>query len=217
MYDNTYQNNAGWEMDRLFHFTSSEVHKLLTKPKSGDGISKTAESYVFVKLAEVLTNGSSRDFQQVDTKQMKWGHHWEGEARYLYEKRTGARVDLVGFIEMDEYFGGSPDGLVGDDGGIEIKCPYTSETHARYLMMEEPKDLLNLKPEYYAQIQANMLVTGREWFDFVSFDPRMAQDKTRLFVLRIPRDEGYIERIKEALKAAVDALQKYEKKILSII
>ena len=200
--ENNNQNNAQWYGARLFHFTSSELHKLLTKPKLGEGVSKTAETYIYDKIAEELTNGTCLDYTQIDTKETRWGHDCEPAAREAYEKATGAKVDLCGFIEYSPSFGGSPDGLVGDDGGIEIKCPYNSAVHARYLMMRKAEDLKALKPEYYAQIQGNLLVTGRKWFDFVSYDPRVQNPAFQLMILHIPRDEKMITEIVEAISRA---------------
>lgn len=198
---NSLQNTAQWYNDRLFHFTSSELYKLLTKPKSGD-ISKTAEGYIFDKLAEELTGGTCLDYNELNTKEIRWGNHYEADARALYEERTGRQVELCGFIEWSPVFGGSPDGLVGDDGGIEIKCPYSSAIHARYLLLQTPGELLKCRPEYYAQIQGNLLVTGRAWMDFVSYDPRVQNPALALKVLRIPRDEEFIDRIRETLHQA---------------
>lgn len=204
------QNTAQWYGARLFHFTSSELSKLLTKPKSGEGVSKTAETYIFDKIAEELTNGTCLDYTQIDTKETRWGHELEPVAREAYEKAMGVEVELCGFIEYSPSFGGSPDGLVGEDGGIEIKCPYSSAVHARYLLMRSPADLKALKPEYYAQIQGNLLVTGRKWFDFVSYDPRVQNPAFALKILRIPRDEKMIAEIIDA----VDRATKYRDQLL---
>jgi hypothetical protein len=196
------QNTAQWYGARLFHFTSSELSKLLTKPKSGDGVSKTAETYIFDKIAEELTNGTCLDYTQLDTKEVRWGHEFEPAARAAYEERMNVAVDLCGFIEYSPSFGGSPDGLVGEDGGVEIKCPYNSANHARNLLMRTPADLKALHPEYYAQIQGNLLVTGRKWWDFVSYDPRVQNPVFALKILRVPRDEQMITEIEAAIARA---------------
>lgn len=204
------QNTAQWYGARLFHFTSSELSKLLTKPKSGDGVSKTAENYIYDKIAEELTNGTCLDYTQLDTKEVRWGHEFEPAARAAYEDRMGVNVELCGFIEYSPSFGGSPDGLVGEDGGIEIKCPYSTANHARNLLLRTPADFKALHPEYYAQIQGNLLITGRKWFDFISYDPRVQNEVFQLKVLRIPRDEKMIAEI----KAAVDRATTYRDKLL---
>lgn len=214
--DNPYQNTDEWRELRLGHFTSSELSKLLTKPKSGEGVSKTAEAYIYDKIAEELTNGTCLDYTQIDTKETRWGHEFEPAAREAYEQAMGVEVELCGFIEHSPSFGGSPDGLVGEDGGIEIKCPFNSAVHARYLMMRKAEDLKALKPEYYTQIQGNLLVTGRKWFDFVSFDPRVQNPAFQLMVLHIPRDEKMIAEIVEALDRATKYRDELLKQLMNL-
>lgn len=206
--NNDLQNTSKWYGDRLFHFTSSELHKLMKRSRDGKELGKVAEGYIFDKLAEELTNGTILDYTQLDTKEVRWGHRWEPVARELYETQMGVNVELCGFIEWSRLFGGSPDGLVGEDGGIEIKCPYNTAIHAQYLLLSSPEELNALKPEYYAQMQGNMLVTGRKWFDFVSYDPRVQNPRFALKILRIPRDEAFIGSVKLALDAAERAKEK---------
>ena len=91
---------------------------------------------------------------------------------------------------------------MGEDGIIEIKCPFNSSNHVRYLLLESQYELNGLKPEYYAQIQGNLLVTGRKWCDFISYDPRCVRAEFALKILRVNRDEEFIKRIKEALDRA---------------
>lgn len=201
---NIYQGTPEWFNERLFHFTSSELYKLLTKPKSKQDQeagkpSKTAEEYIFEKLAEDLTG---RYDDSLDTKALKWGEDHEADARLAYETITGRTVDLCGFIEWSKIFGGSPDGLVGEDGIIEIKCPYTTANHVKYLLLESQYELNGLKPEYYTQIQGNLLVTDRKWCDFISYDPRCVRPDFALKILRVNRDEEHIKRIKDALNDA---------------
>lgn len=205
---NIYQNTPEWHNDRLFHFTSSELYKLMTKPKTGD-VSKVAEGYIFDKLAEDLTNGTCLDYNELNTKEVRWGHYYESEARIAYEDRTGRTVDLCGFIEWSSTFGGSPDGLVGDDGIIEIKCPYNSAVHAKYLLLETSSELHGAKPEYYAQIQGNLLVTGRVWCDFISYDPRCQNNAFSLKILRVNRDEVFLEKA----RAAIDNAERIKEQI----
>ena len=202
---NDLQNTPDWYASRLFRCTSSELGKLMTEPRSkadkeAGRLSGTAEEYIMDKIAEYLTDGSCLDYKKNDTKEIRWGNTYEEDARKEYEKVTSVNVELVGFIGWGSDFGGSPDGLVGEDGLIEIKCPYNSTTHAHYLLMKTSEDLRKLKPEYYAQIQGNLLVTGRIWADFVSYDPRVQNRRLSLKVLRIPRDEEFIERAKIAIE-----------------
>lgn len=215
---NIYQGTPEWFNDRLFHFTSSELYKLLTKPKSKQDQdagkpSKTMEEYIFEKLAEDLTG---RYDDSLDTKALRWGETYETDARLAYETVTGNSVDLCGFIEWSKIFGGSPDGLVGDDGIIEIKCPYSTANHVKYLLLENQYELNGLKPEYYTQIQGNLLAAGREWCDFISYDPRCVQAEFALKILRVNRDEEFIKRIKDALDKAERIKEQITNRIVRI-
>lgn len=215
---NIYQGTPEWFNDRLFHFTSSELYKLLTKPKSKQDQeagkpSKTAEEYIFEKLAEDLTG---RYDDSLDTKALRWGETYEADARLAYETVTGNSVDLCGFIEWSKIFGGSPDGLVGEDGIIEIKCPFNTSNHVRYLLLESQYELNELKPEYYAQIQGNLLVTGRKWCDFISYDPRCIRPELALKILRANRDENFIKKAVEAIRNAERIKQLISEKIVRL-
>lgn len=215
---NIYQGTPEWFNDRLFHFTSSELYKLLTKPKSKQDQeagkpSKTAEEYIFEKLAEDLTG---RYDDSLDTKALRWGETYEADARLAYETVTGNSVDLCGFIEWSKIFGGSPDGLVGEDGIIEIKCPFNTSNHVRYLLLESQYELNGLKPEYYAQIQGNLLVTGRKWCDFISYDPRCIRPELALKIIRVNRDEDFIKKAVEAIRNAERIKQLISEKIVRL-
>ena len=124
---------------------------------------------------------------------MVWGTEKEPEARQIYAFLIGTDVDEVGFIHHPDVamFGCSPDGLVGADGLVEIKCP-SSSTHIETLLSEA------VPGKYVLQMQTQMACTGRAWCDFVSYDPRMPGDM-QCFISRTPRDEDMIAMIvKEA-------------------
>jgi hypothetical protein len=106
--------------------------------------------------------------------------------KYLDEVKTGNFVDQVAFVDHPTIagFGCSPDGLVGDSGLIEIKCP-NSATHWSYIKSNEPPN------KYFIQMQAQMAVTGAKWCDFVSFDPRMPE-RSQLLIVHVPRDAEFI-------------------------
>jgi hypothetical protein len=122
--------------------------------------------------------------QKFVTAAMQWGDH-EPAARTAYEQRTGISVEETGFICHDTLLAGcSPDGLVDWDGLIEIKCPYNSAVHIETLLRGMPD-------EHRAQVQGQMWITGRQWCDFVSYDPRMPIE-LQLHVQRIQRDPSFI-------------------------
>jgi hypothetical protein len=123
--------------------------------------------------------------QRYATAAMQWGTEQEPAARAAYERVTGISVEETGFIAHDTLLAGcSPDGLVDWDGLIEIKCPYNSAVHIETLLNGMPS-------EHAAQVQGQLWITGRQWCDFVSFDPRMPVE-LQLHVQRIQRDPGFI-------------------------
>jgi predicted phage-related endonuclease len=128
---------------------------------------------------------------------MEWGTETEPLARAAYEVLLdGEWVELSGFVEHPEYpfLGASPDGLVGSDGCIEIKCPNTA-THIQTITTRD------IEKKYWYQMQTVMLCTGRSWCDFISFDPRLPEN-CQLFVERVERDNAAQTRIiNEAMRA----------------
>lgn len=202
-----------WLRQRIGKFTSSEVGRLLETSRGGEGFGKTALSYIRKKLAENVT-GQTVSLTSIDS--LEWGNQFEGEAIEQYEMKTGNSVIYYGklnpeFIEYSDYFGGSPDGLVGEDGLVEVKCPYNSSVHINNLLMD---DLTIIDSDYYPQIQANLLVTEREWLDFISYDPRMANNFLRLKVIRVERNEDYIEAMKDRIAQATVILKDMYTKLM---
>lgn len=133
------------------------------------------KNYIAQLVAERLTGQIAPSFCN---DAMDWGIEHEPIARAEYEILTGADVNLIDFVDHPEleWCGASPDGLILDDGLIEIKCPNTA-THIEYLLGQKPP------AKYVPQMALQMLCTGRKWCDFVSFDPRLPA-KHRLFVVR---------------------------------
>jgi len=111
---------------------------------------------------------------------METGIAREAEARATYEMAAFEHVREVGFVELDEYIGCSPDGLVGEDGGCEIKCPEL-KAHSRYYAGD-------IDSKYRWQVQGALWVTGRKWWDFVSYLPEAAEPAKRLVVMRVLPD-----------------------------
>lgn len=179
------QGSEQWHQMRLNKVTASRMSDVLSKGR-GSAPSKTAESYMMELIAEKLT-GEAKPFFENDA--MKWGTETEPQARAMYELNSGNDVIEVAFIEHSEFIGVSPDGLIGSDGMLEIKCPTTITQIKRALTDDYSKD-------YYAQIQMQLWVAEREWCDFLSFDPRLDIDASYL-LQRVCRDEKFIEEMKE--------------------
>jgi len=171
------QRSVEWIEARLGHATGSRASDMLAGKDT-----QARKGYITQLVTERLT-GMSQDFYT--NADMQRGIEVEPVARAAYQANHEL-VDEVGFIKHPTilWFGASPDGLVGEDGLIEIKCP-NSATHWEYFKTKEPPK------KYWIQMQAQMSVTDRKWCDFVSFDPRMPE-RSQLLVVHVPRDpESY--------------------------
>ena len=191
------QGSAAWRVLRLGKITASQFSDVLAQPRvQGKG---TAHSYLLDLVAEILTG---QDQGPPTTWVMQWGTDNEPGARQVYSELTGLEVQEVGFLTHPEepMVGGSPDGLVGDDGGLEIKCPANTRIHLGYMLGGE------LPKEHIAQVQGHLWISGRQWFDFVSYDPRIKDLRLALWRLRVQRDEAYIAKLEKAVFAFRDAL-----------
>jgi putative phage-type endonuclease len=177
------QGTDEWFQARLGKVTASRVIDIV---KGARGYRASRENYIAQIVAETLTGQPLDSFT---TPAMERGKDLEPLARSAYEAVTLRRVQEVGFVEHPEIngLGASPDGLVGDDGGIEIKCPNTA-THLDTLLHG------TIKRDYIYQMQTCMMCTNRKWWDFVSYDPRMP-DKHAIKIIRVERDEEMIDEI----------------------
>ena len=205
-------NYNDWIMDRCGKITASEIHKIMGKGRSKDAyFGQLAETYMLSKIAEILTlepNNGGR----VNTDAMDWGNAHESDAAASFQqKHPHLNLQYYGimnpkFFEYNQYCGGSPDAVftaaTGDNGIIEIKCPYNSTEHVRHLLITDAASLLDIAPEYYWQMVANMLFTETRIGYFISFDPRMALERLQLHVVPIEPIDGHIELIKERIAEA---------------
>lgn len=175
------QGSDAWFESRLGRVTASRVSDVMAKTKSGYSTSRA--NYMAELVAERLTGKTSNGFKSAD---MIWGTECEPLARAAYEAETGVLVSETGMVAHPtiEMAGASPDGLVGSDGLLEIKCPKTA-THIATLLSDIAPS------EYIQQMQWQMACTGRQWVDFVSFDPRLPSDM-QMFVQRVERDARLI-------------------------
>lgn len=167
---------------------------------------KTAETYIFEKLVEQIY-GLQESFEN---DAMRWGNDWEPEAKDYYRLLTGDKVEEIAFIERSEHIGGSPDGFIGENGAIEIKCPFNPVNHIKHCLLTTAKDLEKLSKAYYWQCIGVLWLSGRDWIDFVSFDPRL-EGARRMHVLRIHRDESEIKKLESCIELAVE----YKKELLN--
>ena len=193
------QNSPDWFDIRLGLFTSSQIYNLFVKGR-GEGISKSAETYITQKAIETIYPLEVEGFS---SKAMQWGTENEDNARNVYEVMTGNEVTNGGFFIFDENTGSSPDGLVGNDGIVEIKCPYTRINHIQNVInLKDDVDLYKLNKAYYYQVHHQMFCSGRKWVDFMSFDPRLLDSKNFLHVIRIERNEELMSLMAETIYKA---------------
>lgn len=184
------QGTPEWLAQRAGHATASRFKDVLAKIKTGEAA--TRRNYRVQLVTERLTGQPCESYTNAA---MQWGTDQESSARAAYEAQTGDLVEQVGFILHPgmAWTGASPDGLIGDEGGIEIKCPFQSTVHVETLQGGMPA-------EHMPQVQGVMWVTGRKWVDFVSYDPRMPEH-LQLYVQRIKRDDSYIAELEKAVAA----------------
>lgn len=183
------QGSDDWFAQRIGKVTASRLNDVMATLKSG-GEAATRKNYRAQLIAERLTGTKADSFSN---SAMQWGTDNEPIARANYEILLCIDVDQVGFIDHPEIkmTGASPDGFIGSDGLIEIKCPNTA-THIDYL-------LGGVAPtEYHNQMLWQMECTGRKWCDFASYDPRMPEDM-QLFVVRFMRDEDKIKELRDGV------------------
>ena len=198
------QRTAEWFQARLGKVTASRVADVIAKTKTGYSASR--ENYMAQLVVERLTNTQAESYTNAA---MQWGTDQEPFARAAYEIKMGVMVEETGLVDHPNIAmaGASPDGLVGEDGLVEIKCPNTA-THIDTLLTQ------TVPAKYITQMQFQMACTGRQWCDFVSFDPRMPQ-KAQIFIKRVLRDDSFIKEIESEIKkflaevsAKVDQLNK---------
>lgn len=180
------QGTSEWFKARVGKVTSSRIADMVATTKSGWGASRG--NYAADLLIERLTGEPAPHYQ---SPAMLYGTECEPEARAAYCFLMDVDIEEVGFVEHPRLAmcGCSPDGLIGDDGLIEIKCPNTAQ-HLNTLLTK------TIDGKYIKQMQFQMACTGREWCDYVSYDRRLPE-RMRLWKMRVPRDDktiAYLEK-----------------------
>ena len=196
------QRTEEWFSARVGKVTASKVADILAKTKSGPAA--TRKNYLAQLVCERLTGQKANGFTSAE---MTWGIDHEAEARELYTAQTFSEVFEVGFVDHPTIAmcGASPDGLVSDDGLIEVKCPNTA-THIENLMRRDAD------PKYIPQMQMQMACTGRKWCDFVSYDPRLPGDLS-IFIHRVERDESFIAEMEKEITSFLSELDETVEKL----
>lgn len=184
------QRSPEWFAARLGKVTASRIADIVARTKSGWGASRG--NYCAELVVERLTGAP---FHRYVNAAMQWGIDTEDDAKDAYEFFVGETVEPIGFVDHPTIAmaGASPDGLVGQEGLVEIKCPETKQ-HIETLLSG------TVDHRYQLQMQWQMACTGRAWCDFVSFDPRMPESM-QFFRRRIYRDDAEITRLEKEVAA----------------
>ena len=192
----TEQRTNEWFAARLGKVTASRIADVTAKTKTGWGAGR--KNYMAELVAERLTGTRNEGFTNAA---MQWGTDTEPDAVAAYEFYQCATVEPVGFVDHPaiSMTGASPDGLVGDDGLIEIKCPNTS-THLDTILTG------NIDGKYIKQMQWQMACTGRKWCDFASYDPRLPEH-LRLWTNRVSRDDAMITDLETMVRDFLSELE----------
>lgn len=194
IFHNCEQNSDEWYALRLGVPTASEFKKVL----SGTGKVSTQLLGYAQQLAAEIIAGEPVDIWE-GNEYTERGHELEDKARELYEFMTGNDVTECGFVTNGD-FGASPDRLVGDDGLLEIKC-LKGQRHVAACMYIESKG--KVQPDYYSQLQGQLLVTGRKWADIVFYHPQLPHAE-----IRIHRDDEFIAALIEQLNKLIETRDK---------
>ena len=199
------QGSAEWHQQRLGKVTASRIADVMARTKTGYGAGRA--NYMAELLVERLTGQQAERYVNAA---MQWGTDTEPKARAHYEMLSGNSVEQVGLIEHPSIAmsGASPDGLIGDDGLVEIKCPNTA-THIETLLGE------SIDSKYEKQMQWQMACTGRKWCDFVSYDPRLPF-ALQIKVQRIKRDDAAIAEMEREVAQFLKELAEQQKQLTQI-
>ena len=185
------QRTEDWYNIRKGKMSASNAETIIA---NGKGL----ETYIYNLMAEYYSSAEKENYINAD---MQRGIDLEPEARLEFEFYTDLDVQEVGFIEYNDFIGVSPDGLIGDDGLIEIKCPNDS-IYFKLLLSN------NIKPEYIAQMQMQMYVTNRQYCYFVSYNPNFEKS---LYIKKISRDEEMIDKLKKGLERGTELIKEIKK------
>lgn len=192
------QRTDEWLLERSGKFTGSRFVDVLARGKKDGKPLKAYDDLIWQLVVERMTG---KPLESISAKALQWGIDVEPFAREAYEFETGNSVQETGFILHPQYdfVGCSPDGLIGNKKGLEMKCPASSAVHLLRFFDGVPE-------EYIPQIQGSMWVTGREEWDFISFDPRVPESH-QLLIIPVKRDEVFISDLEEKILEAEEKVK----------
>ena len=198
------QRTDAWHQARLGKVTASRISDVMAMSKNG--VAATRQNYEAQLIAERL---SGQPTPLYSNAAMQWGTDQEPHARSAYSFIVDSDVEEIGFVDhpLIRMSGASPDGLIGSDGLIEIKCPNTA-THLRFLEDEK------IDKRYRYQMNWQMACTGRQWCDFVSYDPRLPDFDIK--IVRVERDQELIKNIEAEVSLFQEQIDKRMQALLEL-
>ena len=185
---NNPQGTDAWLKDRIGHATASHAQAI---GNNGKGL----ETYILEIMSEYLSSGEKEHYSNEHTER---GNELEPTARSMYELENDCKVEQIGFCELNDFIGCSPDGLVGEEGMIEIKCP-EDKVYFDIIMNEK------IDSGYYCQCQMNMLILERKWCDLVYYNPNFEKS---MKIFRLFPDEVMFEKLKVGFQNAEEQIIK---------
>ncbi len=197
-----------WYAARHGRITASRFGDLMKSGREKDAVF-TQTGYTYLRRCAAERLGS---WYSVSAKSMDWGNEHEQEAIEEYSRRFDVDVESCRYryFQYNEDIGGTPDGLVFDNGAIEVKCPFDPAVHINTILTNEVPD------EYEWQVVGHMLNTGRKYVDFCSFDPRIPESNpARLWVIRVMRDEVKMAKLQERLLLAAETVKAMVLKVMA--
>lgn len=205
------QRSQAWRDARAGKFTASEMWKLMVSPRSKSAeLSDTALTYIMTKVAEEITG---RVHETGSAYPLVWGEEQEPIAKQYIQDKLGIKIEPAGFVIRNAHAGGTPDGYIGEDEILEIKCPFNSANHVEYLMLKTPEDLLDFKKENFYQVHTNMLFCNKPKARLISYDGRFPEAQ-QLAILVIHADtevqSAIIAQLDRAIQKKLDILKNFE-------
>lgn len=190
------QRSPEWYAIRRGKFTASDFPTLMPSSRQKETDWNDTQMKIIYRVASERMTNEDQPKGYTSTA-MQWGIDTEDEARAAYEMETGNAVDQVGFVELTEWIGCSPDGLIRDDGYLEIKCP-NSDTHLRYANNPHA-----LEEDYGWQVIGGLWVSGREWAHLISYDPRFIDPEDQMVIYTISDYNEAAERLANRIDLAI--------------
>lgn len=207
-YDPPIAGSQEWREQRIGFATASRFREVISEPRStkdkeAGKLSQSSLSYMYEVIGEIIT-GEPAD--SVSTPATRWGNLHEPHALQEYAEIRCVEVQRPYFVEHPQhrYVGCTVDSFIADDGNVEVKCPFSTKNHIRTVVERR------IPSDYIPQVQGQLWVTGRQWCDFVSYDPRISDQRWRTVIVRVDRDEKMIAKIARGIerfsKSLLDAL-----------